>query len=60
ITAKVIEGRNVAGWKSIVVDIENAGGNFVDKEVVQDDNIITSRGPDDIPAFIDASINKLK
>ncbi|MGZ7117100.1 MAG: type 1 glutamine amidotransferase domain-containing protein [Methanobacterium sp.] len=60
ITAKVIEGRNVAGWKSIVVDIENAGGNFVDKEVVQDDNIITSRGPNDIPAFIDASINKLK
>lgn len=60
ITAKVIEGRNVAGWKSIIVDIENAGGHFVDKEVVEDDNIITSRGPNDIPAFIDASLNKLK
>lgn len=60
ITAKIIEGRNVAGWKSIIVDIENAGGNFVDKEVVQDDNIITSRGPDDIPAFIEASLNRLK
>ena len=59
ITAKVIEGRNVAGWKSIIVDIENAGGNYVDKEVVEDSNIITSRGPDDIPAFIDASLNKL-
>jgi len=59
ITAKVIEGRNVAGWKSIIVDIENAGGNYVDKEVVEDGNIITSRGPDDIPAFIDASLRKL-
>ena len=60
ITAKVIEGRNVAGWKSIIVDIENAGGNYTDKEVVEDGNIITSRGPQDIPAFIEASINKLK
>lgn len=60
ITAKVIEGRNVAGWKSIIVDIENAGGNYVDKEVVEDGNIITSRGPDDIPAFIQASLKKIK
>ncbi len=59
ITAKVIEGRNVAGWKSIIVDIENAGGNYVDKEVVEDGNIVTSRGPDDIPAFIDTSLKKL-
>lgn len=59
ITAKVIEGRNVTGWKSIIVDIENAGGNFVDKEVVEDGNIITSRGPNDIAAFISASLRKL-
>ncbi|MGF7119069.1 type 1 glutamine amidotransferase domain-containing protein [Methanobacterium oryzae] len=59
ITAKVIEGRNVAGWKSIIVDIENAGGNYVDKEVVEDGNLITSRGPNDIPAFIEASLKKL-
>jgi protease I len=59
ITAKVINGRNVAGWKSIIVDIENAGGNYVDKEVVEDGNIITSRGPKDIPAFINASLDKL-
>jgi protease I len=60
ITAKVIGGRNVAGWKSIIVDIENAGGNYVDKEVVEDGNLITSRGPNDIPAFIDASLKKLE
>jgi protease I len=59
ITAKVIEGRNVAGWKSIIVDIENAGGNYIDKEVVEDGNLITSRGPSDMPAFIDASLKKL-
>lgn len=59
ITAKVIEGRNIAGWKSIIVDIENAGGNYVDKEVVEDNNIISSRGPNDIPAFIEASLKKL-
>lgn len=59
ITAKVIEGRSVAGWKSIIVDIENAGGNYVDKEVVEDNNIISSRGPNDIPAFIEASLKKL-
>lgn len=60
ITAKVIKGRKVAGWKSIIVDIENAGGEYIDEEVVEDGNIITSRGPDDIPAFIDRSIEKLK
>lgn len=60
ITAKVIKGRNVAGWKSIIVDIENAGGNYVDKEVVEDGNLITSRGPNDIPSFINASLKKLE
>ncbi len=60
ITAKVIEGRNIAGWKSIIVDIENAGGNYVDKEVVEDGNIISSRGPDDIHAFIQRALKKLE
>jgi protease I len=59
ITAEVIEGRKVTGWKSIIVDIKNAGGNYVDKEVVEDGNIISSRGPADIPSFIRASLNKL-
>ncbi len=59
ITAQVIEGRKVAGWKSIVQDIKNAGAEFVNKEVVEDGNIISSRGPDDIPAFTEASLKKL-
>ncbi|MGB9980532.1 type 1 glutamine amidotransferase domain-containing protein [Methanobacterium sp.] len=59
ITAQVIEGRRVAGWKSIVQDIKNAGAEFVNEEVVEDGNIISSRGPDDIPAFTEASLKKL-
>ncbi len=59
ITAQVIEGRRVAGWKSIIQDIKNAGAEFVNEEVVEDGNIISSRSPDDIPAFTEASLKKL-
>ena len=59
ITAQVIEGRKVAGWKSIIQDIKNAGAEFIDKEVVEDGNILSSRGPDDIPAFTEASLKKI-
>ena len=59
ITAQVIEGRKVAGWKSIIQDIKNAGAEFIDEEVVEDGNIISSRGPDDIPAFTEASLKKI-
>ena len=60
ITAQVIEGRRVAGWKSIVQDIKNAGAEFVNDEVVEDGNLVSSRGPDDIPAFTEASLKKLE
>ena len=59
ITAQVIKGRKITGWKSIIQDIKNAGAIFVDEEVVEDGNIISSRSPDDIPAFIGASLKKL-
>lgn len=59
ITAQVIEGRKVAGWKSIIQDIKNAGAEFIDEEVVEDGNIISSRGPDDIPAFTEVSLKKI-
>lgn len=49
--ADVIDGRRLTGFESIRTDLENAGGEVVDEEVVVDDNLITSRKPDDIPAF---------
>ena len=60
ITAQLLEGRRVTGWKSIVQDIKNAGAIYVDQEVVEDGNLISSRGPRDIPAFTKASLNKLE
>ncbi len=60
ITAQVLKGRKITGWKSIKQDIINAGAIFIDKEVVIDDNIISSRSPSDIPAFIKASLKKLE
>lgn len=60
ITADVIKGRKVTGWKSIIQDIKNAGAEFVDAEVVEDGNLVSSRSPRDLPAFIQASLKKLK
>ena len=47
----VLKGRTVTSWSSLQTDLENAGANWVDKEVVEDKGLITSRNPDDIPAF---------
>jgi protease I len=51
IEAGVVKGKNVTSWPSIHTDLVNAGAKWVDREVVEDGNIITSRKPDDIPAF---------
>jgi len=59
ITAKAIEGRKITGWKSIVQDIKYAGGEYLDQEVVVDGNLVSSRSPADLPAFIKASLDKL-
>jgi len=59
ITADVIRGRKMTGWKSIIQDIKNAGAEFVDQEVVEDGNLISSRHPGDLPAFIDACLKRL-
>ncbi len=50
----IIEGRTLTGWPSIRTDLANAGAAVVDEEVVVDGNFITSRKPDDIPAFVQA------
>ena len=47
----VVRGRKVTSWPSIRTDIQNAGGNWVDEEVVVDNGLVTSRKPDDLPAF---------
>ncbi len=59
ITADVIRGRKITGWKSIVQDIKNAGAEFIDRKVVEDGNLISSRGPSDLSAFIETSLKKL-
>ena len=60
ITAEVLKNRKVTGWKSIIQDIKNAGAEFVDEEVVEDRNLVSSRHPGDLPAFIQTSLRKLK
>ncbi len=52
ISAGLVEGRRLASWPSVAVDVENAGGTCVDQEAVRDENLVTSRKPADIPAFI--------
>jgi protease I len=46
-----MRGRRLASWPSLQTDIENAGAQWVDEEAVVDGNLVTSRKPDDIPAF---------
>ena len=59
ITAQVLKGRRVTGWKSIIQDIKNADAEFIDREMVRDGNLISSRCPDDLPAFIKAALGML-
>jgi protease I len=60
ITADLLRGRRVTGWRSIVQDIKNAGAIYIDNEVVVDGNLISSRGPKDIPIFTDTALKVLK
>ena len=51
VEAGVVRGRTLTSWPSLKTDIANAGGDWVDREVVTDEGLVTSRKPDDIPAF---------
>ena len=51
IEADVVKGRTLTSWPSLRTDIRNAGGNWVDEEVHVDEGLVTSRKPDDLPAF---------
>jgi protease I len=57
--ADVVGGRKMTSFFSISTDLKNAGAEWVDEEVVVDDNLITSRNPDDIPAFNREIIDKV-
>jgi protease I len=51
INAGAVEGRRLTSWPSLRLDLENAGAEWVDEEVVEDRGLVTSRNPDDLPAF---------
>ncbi|HEX4738962.1 MAG TPA: type 1 glutamine amidotransferase domain-containing protein [Allosphingosinicella sp.] len=58
--ADVLKTRKVTSWPSIRTDLRNAGAEVVDQEAVIDGNIVTSRKPDDIPAFVDAVVQVIE
>jgi protease I len=51
VEANVVGGRKVTSWPSLQTDLRNAGAQWVDAEVVVDQGLVTSRKPEDIPAF---------
>jgi protease I len=51
VEADLVRGRTITSWPSLETDIRNAGGNWVDEEVVVDEGLVSSRKPDDLPAF---------
>lgn len=59
VEADVADGRTVTSWPSIKTDLINAGARWVDREVVEDGNLITSRRPGDLPAFCAALLRQV-
>jgi protease I len=56
VEADVVQGRRLTSWPSLQTDLRNAGAEWVDEEVVVDGNLVTSRNPDDLPAFNEAMV----
>jgi protease I len=59
VEADVVRGRKITSWPSLKTDIRNAGGEWVDEAVVVDNGLVTSREPDDLPAFCDKLVEEL-
>jgi protease I len=59
VEADVVSGRKLTSWPSLQTDIRNAGGEWVDEEVVVDSGLVTSRKPDDLPAFCDKLVEEI-
>ncbi|WP_028472194.1 type 1 glutamine amidotransferase domain-containing protein [Nocardioides alkalitolerans] len=60
VSAGLVQGRRLTSFPSLADDVRNAGGEWVDEEVVVDGTLITSRNPDDLPAFVDAIATALQ
>lgn len=60
ISADIVRGKLMTAWPSVMIDLKNAGANVVDREVVIDGNIVTSRSVNDLPAFVQTIINVLE
>jgi len=60
INAEVVDGRELTSFMSVKKDLQNAGANWVDKEVVVDNGLVTSRTPDDLPAFNKKMVEEIK
>jgi protease I len=58
VEAGVLEGRKITSWPSLKTDIRNAGGEWVDEEVVVDQGLVSSRNPDDLPAFCEKLVEE--
>jgi len=58
VEADVVRGRKITSWPSVRTDLINAGANWVDSEVIVDNGLVSSRKPDDIPAFNEKMIEE--
>ena len=59
IEADVVSGRRMTSWPSLRTDLRNAGAEWVDEQVVVDNGLVTSRNPDDLPAFCDKVVEEI-
>ena len=59
VEADVVKGRTLTSYPTLQTDIRNAGGNWVDEEVVTDQGLVTSRNPDDLPAFCSKVVEEI-
>ncbi|MCA1841237.1 MAG: type 1 glutamine amidotransferase [Actinobacteria bacterium] len=60
VEADIVRGKTITSWPTIKTDVKNAGAEWVDQEVVEDGNIITSRKPDDLEAFSKALLSQIE